>query len=52
MRRILVGFARRNRSFKRGGEVQQVSLDEALVVSRRRGADLVARLGAQRFGRD
>jgi len=42
MRRILVDFARRHRSFKRGGEVQQVVLDKALVLSKKRGADLVA----------
>ena len=42
MRRILVEFARRHGSQKRGGEVQRVSLDESLVVYGERGADLVA----------
>jgi RNA polymerase sigma factor (TIGR02999 family) len=42
MRRILVDFARRHRSAKRGGEAEAVSLEEALVVSKERGADLVA----------
>jgi RNA polymerase sigma factor (TIGR02999 family) len=42
MRRILVDFARRHRSSKRGGHAIAVSLEEALVVSRERGEDLVA----------
>lgn len=42
MRRILVDFARSRHYQKRGGEARQVSLDEALVVSRERGSDLVA----------
>jgi len=42
MRRILVDFARRHRSSKRGGEAKVVSLEEDLVVSRERGEDLVA----------
>ena len=42
MRRILVDFARSRHYQKRGGEAHQVSLDEALVVSWERGADLVA----------
>jgi len=42
MRRILVDFARRQGSRKRGGEVQRVSLEESLVVYGKRGADLVA----------
>jgi RNA polymerase sigma factor (TIGR02999 family) len=42
MRRILVDFARRHRSSKRGGEAEPLSLEEALVVSKERGADLVA----------
>ena len=42
MRRILVDFARSRHYQKRGGEAQRVSLDDALVVSRERGADLVA----------
>jgi RNA polymerase sigma factor (TIGR02999 family) len=42
MRRILVEFARRHGSLKRGGEVQRVSLEENLVVYGERGPDLVA----------
>jgi RNA polymerase sigma factor (TIGR02999 family) len=42
MRRILVDFARSRHNLKRGGEAKQVSLDEALVISPERGADLVA----------
>jgi len=42
MRRILVDFARRRHNLKRGGRAEQVSLDEALVVSPERGADIVA----------
>jgi len=42
MRRILVDFARSRRRRKRGGSAFQVSLDEALVVSDERDADLVA----------
>jgi RNA polymerase sigma factor (TIGR02999 family) len=42
MRRILVDFARSRHYLKRGGAVQKVSLDEALVVSNGRGEDLVA----------
>ena len=42
MRRILVEFARRHGSLKRGGEVQRVSLEESLVAYGERGADLVA----------
>jgi RNA polymerase sigma factor (TIGR02999 family) len=42
MRRTLVDFARSRRSVRRGGDVQAVSLDEALAVSPEPGADLVA----------
>ena len=42
MRRILVDFARSRHYQKRGGGAQQVSLDEALVVCKERGQDLVA----------
>jgi RNA polymerase sigma factor (TIGR02999 family) len=48
MRRILVDFARRQGSQKRGGEVQRVSLEESRVVYGERGADLVALDGALR----
>jgi len=42
MRRILVDFARSRNYAKRGGAVRNVSLEEAMVVSREKGADLVA----------
>jgi RNA polymerase sigma factor (TIGR02999 family) len=42
MRRVLVDFARARNYQKRGGGAQQVSLDEALVVSNERAADLIA----------
>jgi RNA polymerase sigma factor (TIGR02999 family) len=42
MRRILVDFARSKRYQKRGGDAQKVSFDEALVVAREPGQDLVA----------
>jgi RNA polymerase sigma factor (TIGR02999 family) len=42
MRRILVDFARRHRSTKRGREAEAVSLEDALVMSRERSPDLVA----------
>jgi RNA polymerase sigma factor (TIGR02999 family) len=42
MRRILVHSARARKSLKRGGEVQKVSFDEALVVSKNYGENLVA----------
>jgi RNA polymerase sigma factor (TIGR02999 family) len=42
MRRILVDFARSRRSLKRGGDVFTVSLEEGAIVSRDRGADVVA----------
>ena len=42
MRRVLVDMARARRFLKRGGEVEKVSLDEALAVSQVPGADLVA----------
>jgi RNA polymerase sigma factor (TIGR02999 family) len=42
MRRILVDFARSRRSLKRGGQTLTVSLEEGLIVSRARGADVVA----------
>ncbi len=41
MRRILVEHARR-RNWKRGGQVQHVALDEAVVVGGSRSTDLVA----------
>jgi RNA polymerase sigma factor (TIGR02999 family) len=42
MRRILVDFARSRGYQKRGGGVEKVTFDEALVVSNERGGDLVA----------
>ncbi len=42
MRRILIDHARSRRSRKRVAELDAVSLDEALVVSQERRADLVA----------
>lgn len=42
MRRILVDFARKRNSLKRGGEAQKVELDEALAVASDRKTDLVA----------
>jgi RNA polymerase sigma factor (TIGR02999 family) len=42
MRRILVEFARARRTAKRGGEMNQVSLAEALPVAEAGGPDLVA----------
>lgn len=42
MRRVLVDFARARQYQKRGGGAQQVSLEEALIVSVDRGAELIA----------
>lgn len=42
MRRILVGMARARHAHKRGGAARQVPLDEVLVVSDERAAELVA----------
>jgi len=42
MRRILTDWARRRAYQKRGRDAQHITLDEALVVSQDRGADLVA----------
>lgn len=42
MRRILVDFARSRHSLKRGGDAKTMSLEEALIVSPDRGADVVA----------
>ena len=42
MRRILVDFARSRQYLKRGGAAQKVSFDEALVISKEQGQDLVA----------
>ena len=42
MRQILVDYARKRRSRKRGGDVRQVSLDEEMIVSEERSANVVA----------
>ena len=42
MRQILVDFARAHHNLKRGGQTRRVTLDEGLVVSHERHADLVA----------
>jgi RNA polymerase sigma factor (TIGR02999 family) len=42
MRRILVDWARSRQSLKRGDQPQQVTLDEALLVSKGHGEDLLA----------
>jgi len=42
MRRILVDIARERQQRNRGGAARQVEFDEALVVSKERGEDLVA----------
>jgi RNA polymerase sigma factor (TIGR02999 family) len=41
MRRILIDHARRHAYAKRGGGAQQVSLDEAAIVTRTAGAELL-----------
>ena len=42
MRRILVDFARARQELKRGGNAQQVSLDEALLISPESNTDVLA----------
>jgi RNA polymerase sigma-70 factor (ECF subfamily) len=42
MRHILVDYARQHISAKRGGEFQKLALDDGLIVSRERAAELVA----------
>src|SRR5207244_1701159 len=42
MRHILVDFARARHNLKRGGDIQRVSLDEALLVAQEEQTDLVA----------
>jgi RNA polymerase sigma factor (TIGR02999 family) len=42
MRRILVDHARTHHAAKRGGNLPRLSLDEAIVMARERGADLLA----------
>jgi len=42
MRRILVDYARKRGFAKRGGDLQPVALDEAMIVSPERAAEVVA----------
>ncbi len=42
MRRILVDYARKKGFAKRGGDLQPVALDEAMIVSPERAAEVVA----------
>jgi RNA polymerase sigma-70 factor (ECF subfamily) len=42
MRQVLIDYARKRRYAKRGGDARRVSLDEALIVSKERAADVVA----------
>lgn len=42
MRHILVDYARQRISAKRGGELQKLELDEGLMISRERAAELIA----------
>lgn len=42
MRRVLVDYARSHKANKRGGAVPKVSLEEAIVVSKERSAELLA----------
>lgn len=42
MRRILVDFARERGAIRRGGSAEKVSLDEAVLVSAERGAEIIA----------
>ena len=42
MRKILVDYARSRQYQKRGGDARQVELDEAMIVSQERTADVIA----------
>jgi RNA polymerase sigma factor (TIGR02999 family) len=42
MRRILVDYARQRHSQKRGGNAQQVQLDEAMILSAERASEVIA----------
>jgi RNA polymerase sigma factor (TIGR02999 family) len=42
MRQVLVDYARKRRYAKRGGDARRVSLDEAMIASEERAADVVA----------
>ena len=41
MRQVLVDYARKRRYAKRGGDARRVSLDEAMIISEERAADVV-----------
>jgi RNA polymerase sigma-70 factor, ECF subfamily len=49
MRQILVDYARRRGYAKRGGDVRRVPLDEAVIVSEERAAEVVALDDALKF---
>jgi len=42
MRQVLVDYARKRRYAKRGGDARRVPLDEAMIVSEERAADVVS----------
>jgi hypothetical protein len=42
MRHILIDHARRRRYAKHGGQIQQVSIEDASVMTEQRAADLIA----------
>jgi RNA polymerase sigma factor (TIGR02999 family) len=42
MRNVVVDIARSNRNLKRGGKLKRISLDESLIVSQARSAELLA----------
>lgn len=42
MRRVLVEFARRRQQLKRGGEAQQISIEEAIGFGQKQSANVVA----------
>lgn len=42
MRQVLVDYARTRRYAKRGGDIRRVSLDETMIVSKTRAAEVVA----------
>src|SRR6476660_6523296 len=46
MRHILVDYARQQTAAKRGGEFHKLNLDDGLIVSRERAAELIALDGA------
>lgn len=42
MRQILVDYARKQRYAKRGGDARRVALDETVIISKKRAAEVVA----------